>query len=234
MKPSFLASMIGILAACLVLGCTSTPEPIGGAYSGYLGDYSSLKDDKTESGQPIKRYVSPRFTPDRYRAVLLEDVVFYPEPKPSDQVNQQSLDAIRSHMDKALQREFSKRFAVVKQPGPGVVRVNVALTAVGSQTEGLKPYQYVPIALVITTAKAAVSGRPEEAVINIESKGTDSVTNERLYAAVRSGRGERLKQEGDKGQKVTAADLQALIDKWAEAAANEAMHYVQPSGQRRW
>ncbi len=234
MKPSLLATMTGILATCLVLGCASTSEQKESEYSGYLGDYSKLREDKTAAGQPIKRYISPRFTPDRYRAVLLEDVVFYPTPKPSDQVTQQSLDSIRGYMDKALQREFSKRFALAQQPGPGVVRVNVAITAVGSETAGLKPYQYVPIAFVITSAKAAVSGRPEDAVLNIESKGTDSTTNELLYAAVRSGRGERLTQEKEKGQQVSATDLHALIDKWAEGAASEATLFIQPSGQRRW
>lgn len=215
-----------LIAAGLTAGCASTSTKAD-QYSGYLGDYSKLHEEKTASGEPIRRYISPKFTPARYRAVLLEPVVFYPEPQPSEQVSQKALDDIRNYLDQALEREFGKRFVLVQAPAQGTARINVALTAVGGQTEGLKPYQYIPVALVITGAKAAVSGRPEDAVIQVESKVTDSVTNERLYAGVRSGKGERLTQEGARGvRQVTAGELKPLIDKWAQNAATEAERFI--------
>lgn len=68
--------------------------------------------------------------------MLLEPVVFYPEPQPSAQVSRKAIDDIRrAYMDQALQREFGKRFVLAQ----GAARINIALTAVGSQSEGLKP-----------------------------------------------------------------------------------------------
>lgn len=226
MKRMFLVSLLGVSA--VIAGCASSPEtPKQESYSGYLENYSNLRQDKTASGEPILRYVSPKFTPARYRAFLLEPVVYYPKPQPNEHVSQQALDAIRDYMDQALQREFGKRFQLAQQPGEGVARVNIALTAVGSETVDLKPYQYLPVALVATGAKAAVTGgRPEDAVVQFEAKVTDSTSNERLYSSVRRGSGERLTKETPTGRQVTVQELRPLIDKWAQGAAAEASRYV--------
>jgi len=226
MKRTFLISLLGV--AAIAAGCASSPEaPKQESYSGYLGDYSHLRQDKTAAGEPILRYVNPKFTPARYNALLLEPVVYYPKPQPNEHVTQQQLDSIREYMDTALKREFGKRFTLVPQAGPGVARINVALTAVGSETQGLKPYQYLPTALVATGAKAAVSGgRPEDAVVQFEAKVTDSMSNDRLYSSVRRGSGERLTKESSTGRQVTVQELKPLIDKWAQGAATEAARHV--------
>lgn len=227
MKRTFMISLFGV--AAIVTGCASSPDtPKQESYSGYLGDYSHLKPHKTQAGETIMRYVSPNFTSARYNALLLEPVTYYPRAQPTEQVPQQSLDAIRQYVDMALKREFGKRFQLVQQPGPGVARVNIALTAIGSETEGLKPYQCLPIALVATGAKAAVTGgRPEDAVIHLEAKVTDSVSNEQLYSSVRRGAGERVTRHTAKGERlVTGQEFKALIDRWAQSAAAEAVGQV--------
>ncbi len=229
-RGSFHAACLGLFVAAMVAGCASSP---GGAkpehYSGYLGDYSKLREDKTAAGEPIFRYVNPKFTATRYQAVLLEPVTFYPQPRPSEEVSQQQLEAIRDYMNQALRREFGKRFTLVPQPGQGVARINVALTAVGSETEDLKPYQYLPIALVATGAKAAATGgRPEDAVIQVEAKVSDSMTDERLYSGLRRGSGERVTKQGNAGRQVTVDQLKKLMDQWAQRSAAEAARFIAP------
>lgn len=228
-RGSFCASCLGLIVAAVIAGCASSPETKSEHYSGYLGDYSKLREDKTAAGEPIFRYVNPKFTAARYQAVLLEPVVFYPKPQPSEEVSQQQLDAIRDYMNQALRREFGKRFTLVPQPGQGVARVNIALTAVGSETIALKPYQYLPIALVATGAKAAVTGgRPEDAVIQVEAKVTDSMTDERLYSGLRRGSGERVTEQDKTGRQVTVDQLKKLMDQWAARSAAEAVRFIAP------
>jgi Protein of unknown function (DUF3313) len=76
---------------------------------------------------------------------------------------------------------------VVDRPGPGVARLKVAITGVAGEKEGLKPYQIIPVAFVITMASRGVSGTPEEAKLVVEAKATDSLTGTTLLKVVRVG-----------------------------------------------
>ena len=104
-----------------------------------------------------------------------------------------------AYANDALKRALSQRFNVVDRAGKGVVQVRIAFSGVAVKGEGLKPYQYIPIALVATlAARAATGGPPQRAFILVETEATDSVTGELLGERVRRATGERLPA----GQKV--------------------------------
>lgn len=66
------------------------------------------------------------------------------------------MQGINSYYNQALKRELVKSLPLATGPGPGVIVVRAAITAVSSKTESLKPYEYIPVALVA----AAVSTGP--------------------------------------------------------------------------
>ena len=205
------------LAGLLILGCagkqTSQDE-----FSGYLEDYSQMEQEKDEKGEAVLRFVSPRFNRDNYQKVLIEPVQYFPEPNPTDKVSAQTLDDIKEYIDQEFKNQVNERVTVVDQPGPGVVRMRVALTAVGAKTENLKTYQYIPAALVLTAGQAAVQGRPKQAALYLEAQMTDSVSGERLAIAVRGGTGERLKNlREEAGPTVSLESVKPLLDQWANA-----------------
>jgi hypothetical protein len=211
-------------AAFLVGGCASTQAP---KESGFLKDYSNLTKQDAPGGGSRLVYKNPAFTPGKYTSVMLDPVVFYPEPQPTEQVSMQALNEIRTYVDRSLQQKFGQQVRLVNQPGPGVARIQVALTAVGTESQALKVYQYIPIALVVTGAKAAIEGgRPQDASIAIESRVTDSETGQLLYASVRGGTGEQIKTatQGQGGVQLTS--LKPLIDTWTTGAAAEAGRYI--------
>jgi hypothetical protein len=55
--------------------------------SGFLRDYSVLQQVTDAQGRTIHAWASPKFTPANYDAILLDPLVFYPEPRPSAQVS---------------------------------------------------------------------------------------------------------------------------------------------------
>ncbi len=130
------------------------------------------------------------------------------------------------YSNETLRRSLSQRFNVVDRPGPGVGRLRVAFSGVGAQGEGLKPYQYVPIALVATIAsRAATGGAPQRAFILVEVEGSDSVTGELLAQRVKVGTGERLKSVKSEGP-LTLEDVKPLLDELAAQSFPEMAKYV--------
>jgi hypothetical protein len=216
---------IGIGAAMVVLAGCSTPPP---KESGFLGnDYSKMHETQAPGGGNRLSYLNPKFTPANYNAILLDPVTYYPEPQPTENVSMETLNQIRGYVDTSLRQKIGQEVHLVDKPGPGVARIRVAVTAVGNKDQPLAVYQYIPIALVVTGAKAAIEGgRPQDATIAIESSVTDSVTGELLYAAVRGGTGEEIKSSTQAEGGVRLDSLKKLIDTWTSGAAQEVSKYV--------
>lgn len=192
--------------------------------SGFLRDYSRLQDNQDSAGKTIRAWVSPKLTPDNYNALLIDPLVFYPEPRPSEKVSAEALQQILAYSNDLLKRTLSQRFKVVDRPGPGVLRLRVAFTSVAAKGEGLKPYQLVPMAFVVTMAKG---GPGQRAAIIAEVEATDSVTGQLMGMRVRAGTGEKLAKIGDKDA-ITLQTLKPLLDEMAGQAFPELGKYVKP------
>jgi hypothetical protein len=225
MMSTSLTRAIGIGAAAVLLASCSSPPP---KESGFLGnEYTKMHKTEAPGGGSRLSYVNPKFTAGNYNAVWLERVTFYPEPQPTENVSTQTLDQIRTYIDTSLRQKIGQRVPLANAAGPGVAHIRVAITAVGSETQALAPYQYIPIGLVITGAKAAIEGgRPKDATIAIESSVTDSMTNEVLYAAVRGGTGDEIESATQGQGGVQLDNLKPLIDTWTDGAAEEITKYV--------
>ncbi len=218
------SACLGLSTAFLLSAC-STPAPP--KESGFLSNYKNLHEEPAPGGGTRLVYVNPDFTPARYTAVWLDPIIYFPDPKPGDSVSVETLTEIRMAADRMLREKIGRDIRLVDQPGPGVARVSIAITAVGSEQQALAPYQYIPIALVLTGAKAVIEGgMPRDATIAIESKVTDSQSRALLYASVRGGTGEKITNADQGAGGVQLADLQPLIDQWTTGAANEVRKYV--------
>jgi hypothetical protein len=181
--------------------------------SGFLGDYSKLTQEKDSTGETVLRYVNPALKPGDYTSVIIDFVQLYPEPKATEQVSEQTLNDIRNYVDGVLQDKIADKMFVTTEPGPGVLLLRPAITAVASQKAGLKPYELLPIGFLISSA----AGRDKVAAITMEFDVLDSVSGERVAASVRKGAGAKL--EGDKAQ-LTLEHLRPTLDKWIETGSS--------------
>ena len=222
-----IANAIGIVTFGAILGAGATANALAQqGDSGFLRDYPSLKEGKDAAGQTVRGWVSPKFKPENYNALLVDPLVFYPEPRPSKQVSADELQRMLAYSNDLLRKTLSKRFKVVDQAGPGVVRIRVAFSSVAAKGEGLKPYQYVPMAFIATMAKrAATGGAPQRAAIIVETEATDSATGELLGMRVKAGTGDRLAKVGDK-EVITLETIKPLLDELAGQSFPEMQKYV--------
>jgi hypothetical protein len=215
-----------LVCAALLSGCAGQPAIPNSGYLGGADAYSELKEAKDPRGAPILSYVSPKLTPANYSAVIIDPLVYYPTPKPTKEVSEQTLREIGQYINQALRQAVGQKVQVVDKPGPGVARISIAITAVREQEVALEAYQYVPFAFIATTASRAATGTPQQARLLNELKIVDSVSNERLGMQVRSGTGEELKRVAGGGSQVTLASVKPLIDKWIEAGAEGVTRYI--------
>ncbi|MFO1408063.1 MAG: DUF3313 domain-containing protein [Steroidobacteraceae bacterium] len=184
--------------------------------SGFLPDYSRLEPVKTKLGKEADRWLSPQLTRENYHAIIIEPVVFYPTPEPTEQVPQKTLDDITSYLTNTLRDVVFKDVPQVGAPGPGVAKLQVAVTAVAVGSTGMKPYEFIPAALVFSTAMRAAGQRSQDVAISVEALMTDSVSGDPLAMVVRHGSGDQLKNAKTA---LTLEQLRSRIDQWAKTAS---------------
>lgn len=166
MKRLRVAVSCALLAA--LVGCSNgqvKPEN----YSGFIGDYSTLAPATAPSGAPLLRWVDPQADVRRYQRIYIEPSRFYPVPKPNDKVSAKTLADITTYYDQALRRELGKSLPLASAPGPGILVLKPAITAVSSHTQGLRPYEVIPIALIAAGMSTAVGIRDQDTQIATEA-----------------------------------------------------------------
>ncbi|AXP03499.1 MULTISPECIES: DUF3313 domain-containing protein [Pseudomonas] len=207
------SSMIGTvcIASLALAGCSSkVTQP--DEYSGFLGDYSRLKEEKSPSGAEVMRWVDPKIDPGKYTHLYIEPTQLYPKPQPTVKIPAATLYGITAYYDQALKREAGKSLPLATSPGPGVLVMRAAITAVGSKTEGLKPYEVIPIALVAAAVSTASGIRDQETTLGTEAVFIDGGNNAVVAQVVRKGTGKPLSNES---QVMKPEDVKGVIDGWA-------------------
>ena len=210
MKPRLMFSTL-CLASIAMAGCASNvtqPQE----YSGFLSDYSQLKQAQSPSGAEVMRWVDPKLDLSRYHAVYVEPTQFYPKPQATAKIPQSTLNGINAYYNGALKRELVKSLPLANAPGPGVIVVRAAITAVSSKTEALKPYEYVPVALVLAAVSTGTGIRDQETTLGTEAQFLDGANGKVLAQVVRKGTGKPLSNDA---QVMQAGDVKSVIDGWA-------------------
>ena len=222
-----MAGKLGVIAAAALLGAGLAASAFAADEdSGFLKDYSQLTEGKDLLGNDRRIWISPKFTRDNYKTILMEKVSFYPAPQPSDQVPQSTLTEIRDYGDKEIRKTIASVLPMTNKPGPGVARVRIALTAVAVD-KSLKPYQLIPTALIFTALSRASGSSELPVKLYVESEITDSVTGAPLARAVRHASGVEVKA----GEKLTLDMVRPRIDAWAEATGKEMTIRLQKAGK---
>ena len=208
-----LGLMMGTLciASIGLFGCASKVQQPD-EYSGFLKDYSRLKEAKSPSGAEVMRWIDPELKVNQYTSVYIEPSQFYPAAKPTEKIPQSTLDGITRYYDQALKRELGKSLPLASAPGPGVIVLRPAITAVSSKTESLKPYEFIPVALVAAAVSTGTGIRDQETTLGTEAQFLDGATHKVLAQVVRKGTGKPLANDS---QVMKADDVKSVIDGWA-------------------
>ncbi|NUT76962.1 DUF3313 domain-containing protein [Pseudomonas sp. C1C7] len=193
-------------------GCASKyvdPEQ----YSGFLRDYSNLKEEKSPTGEAVMRWIKPGVDVSKFNSVYVEPSQLYPKPQPTEKIPQSTLNGITQYYDQTLKNAFARALPLATGPGPGVLIVRPAITAASAKTKGLQPYEVIPIALVAAGVSAATGIRDQDTSLATEAAFLDGRDNQVVAQVVRKGAGADL---DNSSQVLKANDFRATIDIWAQ------------------
>ncbi|MET0378062.1 MAG: DUF3313 domain-containing protein [Spongiibacteraceae bacterium] len=201
-----------LLGSALIIGCTShTTKPE--QYSGFLKDYSGLEQTQSASGKEVMRWRKANFKMTDYGDLVFQPAAFYPAPQPNDRVSRETLQQILDYANKTIGPALQYRVKEAQTPGPRTLRFNGAITGVGAADQGLKPYEVIPIALVVASAQTASGHRTQNTEMFLESEFTDVESGEVLMKVVRKVMGKTVNNEQ---QPVVFDDLKEAIDDLAK------------------
>ncbi len=210
-------ALAALFLAGTVAGCATTQEvPVQkSSLSGFLGDYSKLTPGGKD--QTSLRYINPAAQWTQYNKILLEPVTFWGGN--TTKVSAADQQMLTNFLLQALYEELGKKFQLVDQPGPGVMRLQVALTDAEAATPGLRSISVVvPQARLLSTLKYAATGTYAfVGGAQAEARLTDAVSGQIL--------GEWVDKRVGGGSVKAAAqwewgDAENVMKEWAAKAAN--------------
>jgi uncharacterized protein DUF3313 len=188
-----------ILAGSLLAGCSQTAAPAPNILqraqgetpappppSGFLGsDYSLLTPPAEGSDQEaMLRYVNPNVTWSSYNQVLIAPVTFWAAD--DSKVSAEDQQKLCNYAYDEFVKIIGENFIIANQPGPGVVKLSVALTDATTAVPGLRSISVVvPQARALSAIKKLATG--SYAFVGSAQgalKLNDSVSGQLLAAAV--------------------------------------------------
>jgi len=189
--------LCGVALVALVAGCSQTaaPEPnvvqrvenekpAAPPPSGFLGsDYSLLQPGAAGSGQEaMLRYMAPNVQWSSYNKILVLPVTFWADD--DSKVPSKDQQILCDYFYVTLVQYLSKNFTIVSGPGPGVARLDVALSDASSATPGLRTISVVvPQAHALNLLKYLATGTYAfVGSATAEAKLTDSENGQLLAA----------------------------------------------------
>jgi len=181
---------IGIFGLALAIGlsgCTPIKQARDVEMSGFLRDYSALREG--QYGEALKIYINPSYqqTCKRYDKVLIEPVGFWIRNN-SDMASIPAEDRqmLVNHLHGSLVSEFGKHYQIVKTAQPGTLRIRTAITeAEGSWVALDTVSSFVPQLLVMSKIKEIATGTGTfVGKASGEVEITDAISGERIAAAV--------------------------------------------------
>lgn len=192
-------TILSLMVCASLVGCTGRPK-VG--HSGFLGDYSEFKKDPELEDSMQWRSLNKSLKD--YDKFIIDPIIIHFAPDAEgtainpDEVKELT-DHFRNQAIEALNE--SPHYQVVDTPGPGVLRMRVAITGIEKTT---------PLMNIHPGMKLMGGGLGGAAM---EAEGIDSVTGERVIAVVDARSGGRLGMTA--GWK-TYGHVKQVMDNWVK------------------
>lgn len=213
--------LIGLIlagaATALVAACTSTSQMRSTKATGFLGDYSRLHQGTGSEAQMV--YIRPNVRWAAYDKLIIDPITAYAIPgNPLAELPKDQLNALVGYLHATLGEQLGKHYKLVASPGPGTMRLRVALTEAnaGRPVMGVMS-SLTPPGIAISTLKMAATGKGTGVgQARVEMEIVDATAGERLAAAIDAQSGNKRDFFGNFNK---WDDAQDAFDNWAAQLA---------------
>jgi hypothetical protein len=188
MKANFLrTSIILVILLFFLQGCAATQQRRDVVKTGFLSfsERSLLTEGKGDN-ESLLRYINPDTDWRSYNKVMINSVTVWKDKETQDVSSgelQMLSDFLYTHIHEALSQDYT----IVSKPGPGVMRVTLAITeAEASSPTADVVTSIIPPTRILTGIKGyAAGGKPGfVGSAGLEAKVTDAQTGKILIIAV--------------------------------------------------
>ncbi len=203
------------LCVLMLFGACATMQARSTKTTGFLGDYSQLKAGG--EGKALLVYIDPAADMKSYTRILMDPVKLYASQENSmENVPLDERKKLLNYADAAIREKLAKEYVFVREPGPGVMRLRVALTEAEDANVTMDTISTVlPIGLALAGLQAAATGTCAfVGSAGVEAELQDSQTGKRLMAAVDRQVGGKMTGQGDKFDEWRT--VKNAIDLWAQ------------------
>ena len=211
-----------LLGLCLLLlsACSTTQKVAinqADLNCAFLANDCSLLTPGGE-GQNGLRWLNPAAQWTQYNKIMIDPVTFWGGSTTSISASDQQM--LVNYFNQQLNKELGQKFQIVNEPGPGVMKLDVAIVDASSATPVLRSISMiVPQARVLSSLKYLATGTfPFVGAAQAEAKVTDSVSGQVLGLFVDKRVGGGSFTTGFQWQ---WGDAENAINHWAELAANK-------------
>jgi hypothetical protein len=178
---------LATLCLLLITACTTTekvPLSEDTVNCGLLGNSCGMKLTPGGKGQAGLRYVNPAAQWSSYNKVMIDPVTFWGGEMTRVPATDQQV--LVNYFSQQLQEQLGKKFQIVNHAGPGVIRLQAAMTDAETATPLLRSVSMIiPQAHMLSNLKYLTTGTfPFVGGAQAEMKITDAVTGEVLAEAV--------------------------------------------------
>lgn len=209
-----ISSVVGLsLAAVLLVSCTSTSRMRSTKATGFLGDYSGLHEGVGGEAQLV--WIKPGVNWRSYDKIMIDPIKTYAIPgNPLAKLSNPQLNALVGYLYSTVREQLKQNYHIVNTPGPGVLRLRLAITEAGAGKPVMGVVSsVVPVSVALSAMKTAITGSGTgTGYARVEMELLDANTQQRLAAAVDA-------QSGDKrdffGSFSKWDDAQDAFDNWA-------------------
>jgi hypothetical protein len=185
-----LLMVAGMLVCGLLVGCASAPKETP---TGFLKNYPQFQPGPSDGVDQI--YTKPGMDLSKYHRVMLDEAQFFLKKSAAEQGIQASeLKELSDTFHRAVFEALGNVYPLVTEPGPDVLRIRLALTNIETSNPAMNGITTVlPVGLAVSVAKKATTGSYSGVGgASMEAEFLDSMTNERLVAAVDTFNGSKM------------------------------------------
>jgi hypothetical protein len=203
------------LCVLMMLGACATTQARSTKTAGFLKDYSQLKEGG--DGKALLVYIDPKADIKSYTRILMEPVKLYASKENSmENISIEDRQKLLNYADATIREHLAKDYVFVQKPGPGVMRLRIALTEAENANVALDTIStVVPVGLALSGLQAAATGSCAfVGSAGVEAELQDSQTGTRLMAAVDRRVGGKMTGQGDKFDEWRT--VKNAIDFWAQ------------------
>ncbi len=181
----YLLKTVFVILICFVLaistGCTSKQIK----HSGFMESYPEFRPGPNGGADFVYTREGVDFSV--YHNIMMDHVVFYfRDDSKNKEIHPDELSELSEIFHKAVVESLGDAYPLVNKPGTDVMRLRIAITDVDASNPGMGAVSTVmPVGLALSIVKKGVTGKHTGVgSASIEVEILDSITNERIGAAI--------------------------------------------------